>query len=104
MDGGLESKTINCKNCGAPVTSEKCPYCGSLTGLSTAKADMDDTYLVNGRCSQTVKLLVQSPEGPRFIMYQMGRIDHPYGLNTKIDLYVYNNYFMIDKKKEKIKW
>ena len=37
----MESKTINCKNCGAPVTSEICPYCGSLTGLNTAKADME---------------------------------------------------------------
>ena len=21
---------LNCPNCGAPVTSEKCPYCGTL--------------------------------------------------------------------------
>ena len=37
----MESKAINCKNCGAPVTSEICPYCGSMTGLNTAKADME---------------------------------------------------------------
>ena len=210
----MESKAINCKNCGAPVTSEICPYCGSLTGLVTAKANMDypileckeaninfwntvfpgiffvvfgvigtifpiifyktsqsmadsfkstsgfdgfmsfdfaspallmcipflligigafivmirpiirylllkmkgkqiqgtvygyvdDNVLLNGIPAQTAKILVQSPDGPRFIMYQMGRTDHPYGINSKIDLYVYNNYFMIDKKKEKIKW
>lgn len=213
----MESKAINCKNCGAPVTSEICPYCGSMTGLNTAKAYMeypvleckevnigfwnvifpgiffvmfgiigvvmpltfygisknisisednlssftsvgkptlfglaahmlifnlpfliisivafvimikpivrflkvkihgkkiqgtvygymDDNYLLNGIHAQTCKILVQSPEGPRFIMYQLGRTDHPYGVNTKINLYVYNNYFMIDKKSEKIKW
>lgn len=210
----MESKAINCKNCGAPVTSEICPYCGSLTGLVTATANMDypvlecketninfwnvvfpavffltfgvlgiiipltfyktsqsmtdnfksvsgfdgfmsfdfaspvlfmcipflliglaafvimikpiiryiilktrgkqiqgtvygyvnDNVLLNGSPAQTVKILVQSPEGPRFIMYQLGRTDHPYGINSKIDLYVYNNYFMIDKSKEKIKW
>ena len=34
-------KTINCKNCGAPVTSEICPFCGSMTGLDTLTADME---------------------------------------------------------------
>ena len=208
----MESQTINCRNCGAPVTSEICPYCGSMTGLVTAHANMDypvleckeanigfwnvvfpgifflvfgvigsivtifvsrvskemtatvtnytgerftttfsgammlpgiipmiigliafiimmiplirymmiklkgkkisgtvygyvdDNILINGVPAQTVKLLVQSPDGPRFIMYQLGKTDHPYGINTQIDLYVYNNYFMIDKSKEKIKW
>lgn len=32
---------LNCRNCGAPVTSEICPYCGSKTGLTTETADME---------------------------------------------------------------
>ena len=27
---------ITCKNCGAPVTTEICPYCGSITGYKAA--------------------------------------------------------------------
>ncbi|MBR0148460.1 MAG: hypothetical protein IJM23_04605 [Lachnospiraceae bacterium] len=195
-------KTINCKNCGAPVTSEICPFCGSMTGLDTLTADMeypvleckeanigfwtvafpavfaigfgyaglvmpvmmfitkdqldipgtfagfsvlfflpfalvgivatvftvipiyrylmlkikgkeiygtvygycDDKVMLNNRPAQVVKILVQSPEGPRFIMYQMGTTDHPYGINTKIGLRVYKDMFMIEKKKTSMEW
>ncbi len=195
-------KTINCKNCGAPVTSEICPFCGSMTGLDTMTADMeypvleckeanigfwtvafpavfaigfgyaglvmpvmmfitedqldipgtfagfsvlfflpfalvgivatvftiipiyrylmlkikgkeiygtvygycDDKVMLNNRPAQVVKILVQSPEGPRFIMYQMGTTDHPYGINTKIGLRVYKDMFMIEKKKTSMEW
>ena len=195
-------KTINCKNCGAPVTSEICPFCGSMTGLDTMTADMeypvleckeanigfwtvafpavfaigfgyaglvmpvmmfitedqldipgtfagfsvlfflpfalvgivatvftiipiyrylmlkikgkeiygtvygycDDKVMLNNRPAQVVKILVQSPEGPRFIMYQMGTTDHPYGINTKISLRVYKDMFMIEKKKNTMDW
>lgn len=195
-------KTINCKNCGAPVTSEICPFCGSMTGLDTQTADMeypvleckeanlgfwtlafpaifaigfgyagivspimmffaedqfdmpkaftgfsflfflpfalvglvatvftilpiyrylmlmikgkeiygtvygyvDDEVLLNGRPAQVVKILVQSPEGPRFIMYQLGNTEHPYGINTKVSLRVYKDLFMIEKKKKVMDW
>lgn len=30
----------HCPNCGAPVISEVCPYCGAFTGLNTVDADM----------------------------------------------------------------
>ncbi|MCR5507986.1 MAG: zinc ribbon domain-containing protein [Lachnospiraceae bacterium] len=36
-----EEIKINCPACGAPVTSEICPYCGAMTGLDTASADME---------------------------------------------------------------
>ena len=32
---------MTCRNCGAPVTSEICPYCGSSTGLDTSQANME---------------------------------------------------------------
>ncbi len=199
-------KTINCKNCGAPVTSEICPFCGSMTGLDTQTADMeypvleckeanvgfwtvvfpaifaigfgfagiispimmfsfdkaagemlelpaqftgfsvlfflpftiisivaavftivpiyrylvlkirgkeiaatvygyaDDKVMLNNCPAQVVKLLVQSPQGPRFIMYQLGTTEHPYGINTKISLRVYKDLFMIVKKKQVMDW
>ncbi|MCR5719965.1 MAG: hypothetical protein K6F84_05315 [Lachnospiraceae bacterium] len=34
-------KQILCPNCGAPVTSEICQYCGTMTGLDTASANME---------------------------------------------------------------
>ena len=30
-----------CPSCGAPVVAEICSYCGTATGLNTAKADME---------------------------------------------------------------
>ena len=30
-----------CPSCGAPIVSEICAYCGAMTGLNTAKADME---------------------------------------------------------------
>ena len=64
----------------------------------------DDKVMLNNRPAQVVKILVQSPEGPRFIMYQMGTTDHPYGINTKIGLRVYKDMFMIEKKKNTMDW
>ncbi len=32
---------LSCKHCGAPVTSEWCPFCGNKTGLDTASTPMD---------------------------------------------------------------
>lgn len=183
-----------CQHCGAPVTSEICLYCGTPTGLNTARANMDyptidckevnldfwnvcfpaifavgfgfsaltvmvmafrsgelltmslfcipflligigatykvvqvlqryikvktrgkkiaatvygymnDNLLINDMPAQIVKLLVQTPEGPRFILYQLGDTKQIYGVNTKIHLMVYKNYFLIDKSGESINW
>ncbi|MBR4732551.1 MAG: hypothetical protein IK081_07250 [Lachnospiraceae bacterium] len=41
MGEELKLKRINCPNCGAAVTSETCPYCGSRTGIDTADAELD---------------------------------------------------------------
>ena len=32
---------LTCRNCGAPITSEICQYCGCRTGLSTDEANAD---------------------------------------------------------------
>jgi len=65
---------------------------------------MDDNVLINNRPAQIVKLLVQTPEGPRFILYQLGNTLKPYGINDNIELLVYRNYFMICKNKETVRW
>lgn len=185
-------ETFHCRNCGAPVTTELCPYCNSLTGLNTSDANMeypveeckeatlsfwntafpliftfgfgffgflfpiifmsvdkkmglsvivmcfpfaiigivsfiiairpiirhlslkkhgieiegtvygymDDNILLNGTPAQIVKILIDTPKGKRFILYQLGDIKKPYELNSKIKLLVYKDYFKIIDKKE----
>ena len=196
----MNDNTYHCRNCGAPVTTELCPYCNSLTGLSTSNANMeypveeckeaklgfwnvvfplifafgfgffgllfpfifilsdvsenntltpsfslpviimclpfavigivafiiaikpiirylslkrngieiegtvygymDDNILLNGQPAQIVKILIDSPKGKRFILYQLGDIKKPYELNSRIKLYVYKDYFLIKENKE----
>ncbi|MBR4733841.1 MAG: hypothetical protein IK081_13855 [Lachnospiraceae bacterium] len=199
MRDNEQIRGLNCKNCGAPVTTEICPFCGSATGLVTAQADMnypvleckeatlsfftvifpaifafsfgffgfafpflfrayggeeflevflicipfaaigiaafvimlkpliryamvkfkgtqitatvygymDDNLLINGVPAQVVKLLVNTPEGYRFILYQLGDTKQPYGVNSQVNLMVYKYYFLIDPKEREnryIKW
>lgn len=181
----------HCHNCGAPVTSEICPYCNAATGLDTRFADMeyevidcreanmnfwnvifpmifafsfgsvglfipfvlmiddaevlpivlflgmfgliglvafiigitpviihlmikyrgrdieatvygymDDNTLLNGAPAQIVKLLVNTDEGPKFILYQLGDTKQPFKINSKINLQVYKDMFYMPKKKK----
>ena len=195
----MNDNTFHCRNCGAPVTTELCPYCNSLTGLSTSNANMeypveeckeaklgfwnvlfplifafgfgffgllfpivfiisdtssnnvptsfsittiimclpfaiigivafiiairpiiryislkkhaieiegtvygymDDNILLNGTPAQIVKILIDTPKGKRFILYQLGDIKKPYKLNSKVKLLVYKDYFLIKENKE----
>ena len=193
---------ITCKNCGAPVTSEICPFCHCATGLKTEQADMEypvmecksaqisfwnfvfplifavsfgfaattgffitssiesafqeemlgsfikrfnmlsfltsapfliisvvcfaiifrqlykflivkirgekieatvygymnDTVLLSGSPAQIVKLLIDTENGKRFILYRLGKTYQPYGINTQIELIMYNKFFLINNK------
>lgn len=71
---------------------------------ATVYGYMDDELLINNMPAQIVKLLVQTPKGPRFILYQLGNTLKPYGINDNIDIMVYKNYFMICKNKEMVEW
>lgn len=71
---------------------------------ATVYGYMDDNVFINGVPAQIVKLLIQTQEGPRFIMYQLGDTKQLYGINTQVHLIVYRNYFMIDKNGENISW
>lgn len=64
---------------------------------ATVYGYMDDNVLINGRPAQIVKLLVQTPRGPRFILYQLGDTLKRYGVNDSVDIMMYENYFMICK-------
>lgn len=185
----MKDKKMHCLNCGAPVTTEICPYCHSVTGLNTADAVMeypvidckeanisfwnfffpmifaisfgffgfvfpfifllsdegvflevalfcsifgiisiialviavktlikyliiktkgkeidavvygymDDNFIINGNPAKIVKLLVNTNDGQKFILYQLGEIKQLYKVNSKIKLKVYKNIFYIIK-------
>lgn len=71
---------------------------------ATVYGYMDDNVLINNQPAQIVKLLVHTPNGPRFILYKLGNTLRPYGINDNIDIMVYQNYFMISKNKEVVQW
>jgi len=59
---------------------------------------MNDNVMINNEPAQIVKLLIQTPDGPRFIMYQLGNTFKLYRIHDSIELMMYQNYFMICKK------
>ena len=58
---------------------------------------INDDMLLNGVPAQIVKILVNTNDGPKFILYQLGDIKQPYKINSKIKLRVYKNIFYIVK-------
>lgn len=187
-----DKSKINCPNCGAPITTEVCPYCNAMTGLDTKMADMEypvidckeanigfwnvcfplifaisfgffgfvfpliflfmesgefigellmcsvfaiigvvafiigikpiiryflvkkngqeieavvygymnDNVLFNGVPAQIVKLLLNTNDGKKFILYQLADTKRPYKINSKIKLRVYKDLFLIVNKKQ----
>ena len=71
---------------------------------ATVYGYMNDNVLINNEPAQIVKLLVQTPNGPRFILYKLGNTLKPYGINDIIPIMVYEDCFLICKNKETIQW
>ena len=71
---------------------------------ATVYGYMDDNVLLNGRPAQIVKLLVQTKNGPRFLLYQLGSTVKLYGVQDKIRVLVYENYFLIDRNRDTVLW
>ncbi len=62
---------------------------------------VDDSVIINGAPAQKVKILVDTKQGKRFILYSTGGTDQKYAVNSKIDLKVYKKYFLVfDSNKE----
>ncbi len=191
-----KKSTDTCPHCGAPLTSEICPYCGNKTGLDTKHTDMeypsidckeanigfwtvmfpgifaftftwfglcmpiffiltgnatewtekavlvlfgilfggvgigahivmlrpiisylrvklhgkmitgtvygylDDNVIMNGAPAQVVKILVQTRKGPRFLLYQLGRTNRPYQINSKVTLEVYKDMYLLSRRND----
>lgn len=71
---------------------------------ATVYGYMNDNVLINNEPAQIVKLLVQTPNGPRFILYKLGGTLKPYGINDTLDIMVCEDCFMIMKNKETVNW
>lgn len=67
---------------------------------ATVYGYMDDNILLNGRSAQIVKLLVDTNDGKKFILYQLGDIKQPFKINGQIKLKVYKDIFFIENKKQ----
>ena len=67
---------------------------------ATVYGYMNDNVLINGSPAQIVKLLVQTNDGPKFILYQLGDIKQPYGIKTTLKLKVYKDIFLIVNKQQ----
>ena len=67
---------------------------------ATVYGYMNDNLFINGNPAQIVKLLVQSNDGPKFILYQLGDIKRPFKVNSQIKLKVYKDIFLIENKKQ----
>lgn len=62
---------------------------------ATVYGYMNDEYSQSSNGNQIVKLKVDTNEGPKFILYQMGHSQKLYKINSKIKLKVYKDLFMI---------
>lgn len=67
---------------------------------ATVYGYMDDNLLLNGNPAQIVKLLIDTNDGKKFILYQLGDIKQPFKINSKIKLKVYKDIFLIENKKK----
>ena len=61
---------------------------------------LNDNILINNQPAQIVKLLVDTNDGKKFILYQLGDTVKPFKINSTIKLNVYKNLFMIKNKKQ----
>ena len=55
----------------------------------------DDNVLLNGNPAQVAKILLHTPNGPRFIMYQLGNTSRPFKANDRLMIKVYKDRFKI---------
>lgn len=76
---------------------------GKMT-KATVYGYVDGNLVFDNQPTLLVKLLVQTQNGPRFILYNLVSTLKPYGINDNIDIMVYDNYYMILKKKEVVNW
>jgi len=72
--------------------------------VGTVYGYMDDNVLINNKPAQIVKLLVQTADGPRFLLYQLGDTLKLYGIHDTVELMVYKDYFLICKNKQTVRW
>ncbi len=58
---------------------------------------MDSNTLYNGNAGQLAKILIDTKDGKRFIMYDTGNTTKPYPVNSYVNVTIYKNYCLIKK-------
>ncbi len=56
---------------------------------------MDDTIAYNGVNGQVAKILIDTPKGRRFILYQLGSTMMKYPINGRVRIKMYRRYFRV---------
>ena len=65
---------------------------------ATVYGYLNDNVFFNGKPSKIVKLLIDTEEGPRFILYQLSDTKELYDINSKVKLLFYKKMFLIHKE------
>ena len=60
----------------------------------------DNSMIINGNNTKAIKILIDTPEGKKYILYKTQDTKKKYKLNGKIKLLVYKKLFLIKNKKE----
>lgn len=98
-----QRKEYNCPNCGAPIASEKCPYCGTVF-WDFASIDMNDLNYLKIRCNGRVYVcraylieqeITQRPNTETFYTYADNR---PVVVNGMPDVELQLNFRVIPDK------
>ena len=59
-----------------------------------------DDLVINGSSTQIIKLLINKDNGDRFIYYQTRETNKKYEIGSDIELYVYNDLYLIKDSKD----
>ena len=70
-----------------------------IEGIVYGYTDNTST-IINGNNTKAIKILIDTPEGKKFILYKTEDTKKKYKLNSKIKLLVYKKLFLIKNKKE----
>ena len=70
-----------------------------LTG--TVYGYMDDTVAYNGVNGQKIKVLVNTREGKKFVIFPLEKTNKPYAVNSDIELRLYKNTAAVVRKRMK---
>ena len=59
-----------------------------------------DNLTINGEAAQVCKIKIDTDDGPKYILYQLGDVHQPFKPSTIVKLKVYKDMFVLKKEKQ----